>query len=296
MIEKTNGNTSFYVINFKDGGWVMVSSDNNTVPVLGYSLFGTYKIEDPKPEAFLDWINGYKKQITYASKLKTKSPAILEKWEKLLHKSKTKSTLTYTPGTPLLDVPNRGHVQWSQDRNNDGGCVPSYHKYCPSGTGEYCFCNKKSVGCGAVAMGQIMWYWQWPYSSSYRTYNWSSMPAELKNSSSTNEEDEIAHLLRDCGSASNMTYWCSGSWTTMNNIVDAFKNSFNYKGVKKQVRSKWSYGNAWEDLLRSEIDAGRPILYRGDKCDLCSEKHYFVLDGYDANDPDYFWFNFGCGV
>lgn len=53
------------------------------------------------------------------------------------------------------------------------------------------------------------------------------------------------------------------SWATVNNMVDALKGDFKYKGVEKKVRKDWSYGNAWNDLIRSEIDAGRPVLYRG---------------------------------
>lgn len=146
-------------------------------------------------------------------------------------------------------------------------------------------------------MGQIMWYWQWPQSSSYRTYNWGLMPNLLTNSSSTPEGDEVANLLRDIGreDAADMTYWCSGTWTTVNKIEEAFKDKFNYKGVKKHVKNDWEYGSAWGDLLRSEIDNERPVFYRGDKSDLSTSKHFFVLDGYDATDPDFFWFNFGHG-
>jgi len=186
-------------------------------------------------------------------------------------------------------------VQWSQDMNNDGGCTPSYNAYCPTGSGSGCDCDRKPAGCGAVAMGQIMWYWQWPQNSSYRTYNWGLMPSELTNSSTTAEGEEVAHLLKDCGDASNMTYWCSGSWTTVNEIEDALKNKFNYKGVKKHIKNDWKYGSAWGDLLRSEIDNERPVFYRGDKSDLSTSKHFFVLDGYNAADPDYFHFNFGWG-
>ncbi len=295
VTEKLNGETSFYVVSFQEGGWVMVSSDNSTVPVLGYSFNGIYKIEDQKPEAFIEWINGYKEQILTSSKLKATNIEILQKWEELLENKSQKSLITYTPGTSLLNVPGRGEVIWNQDYNNDGGCTPSYHKYCPSGTGNLCFCDRKSTGCGAVAMGQIMWYWQWPISTSYRTYNWNLMPTELNYSSTTPEEDEIANLLRDIGrpDATDMTYWCSGTWTTVNKVEDAFINMFNYKGVKKHVKKYWEYGDAWQDLIRSEIDTERPVFYRGDKSDLSTSKHMFVLDGYDAADPDFFHINWG---
>ncbi|MPM42310.1 hypothetical protein SDC9_88975 [bioreactor metagenome] len=299
ITEELNGQISFYVVNFLEGGWAMVSADNSAVPVLSFNLSGEYKLEDEKPESFIELTTNYKEQIASSKSLKSAngkiSKDISTKWNNLLSESKLKSLKSYTPGSPLLDVSGRGHVQWSQDKNNDGGCSPSYNAYCPTGSGSSCDCDRKPAGCGAVVMGQIMWYWQWPQSSSYRTYNWGLMPDELTNSSTTAEGEEVAHLLKDCGDASDMTYWCSGSWTTVNKIEDAFKDKFNYKGVKKHVKNDWDYGSAWEDLLRSEIDNERPVFYRGDKSDLSTSKHFFVLDGYDASDPDYFHFNFGWG-
>lgn len=296
VTEELNGNTSFYIVNFLEGGWVMVSSENSTIPILGYSFIDTYKVEDEKPDAFVEWINGYKEEIFNSSKTGIINNEVLMIWAKLLNKPQLSTIRTYPPGTSLLNVSGRGEVIWGQDYNNNGGCSPSYHKYCPSGNGDQCYCGRKSAGCAAVAMGQIMWYWQWPISSTNRTYNWSLMPTELNNLSETQEEDEIANLLLDCGAATNMTYWCSGSWTTTNNIEDALKNTFNYMGVKKHLRSDWEYGNAWGDLLRSEINVGRPVLYRGDKSDLSTDKHFFVCDGYSPTDPNSFHFNWGyCG-
>lgn len=295
VTEELNGQISFYVVNFLEGGWAMVSADNSAIPVLSYNLSGEYKLEDEKPESFIELTTNYKEQIASSKLLKSANADISTKWNKLLSESKLKPLKSYTPGSPLLDVSGRGHVQWSQDKNNDGGCSPSYNAYCPTGSGSSCDCDRKPTGCGAVVMGQIMWYWQWPQNSSYRTYNWGLMPDELTNSSTTAEGEEVARLLKDCGDASDMTYWCSGSWTTVNKIEDAFKDKFNYKGIKKHVKNDWDYGSAWQDLLRSEIDNERPVFYRGDKSDLSTSKHFFVLDGYDASDPDYFHFNFGWG-
>ncbi len=295
ITEELDGQISFFIVNFQEGGWTMVSSENLAVPVLGYNLSGEYKLEDEKPESFIALTTNYKEQIARSKLSKSTNVHISTKWDNLLIDRKHKSLKSYTPGSPLLNVSGRGHVQWSQDKNNDGGCNPSYNAFCPSKDDDDCYCDRRPTGCGAVAMGQIMWYWQWPQSSSYRTYNWGLMPDELTNSSTTAEGEEVAHLLKDCGDASDMTYWCSGSWTTVNKIEDAFKDKFNYKGVKKHVKNDWDYGSAWEDLLRSEIDNERPVFYRGDKSDLSTSKHFFVLDGYDASDPEYFHFNFGWG-
>ena len=296
VIEELNGEISFFVINFQLSGWVMVSADNSVIPVLSYSLVGEYRLDDNKPEAFIELINGYKEQIENAEKLKSiNNTEIIKRWDNLINKKKLKSLKTYTPGSQLLNVPDRGHVQWSQDENNSGGCSPSYNEFCPDKNCDDGCNDRAPAGCGPVAMGQIMWYWQWPTATSYRTYDWNLMPNELTNSSTDPEGNEIAHLLRDIGKddAANMLYNCWGTFNTVGKLIDGFKK-FKYKGVVERVKKNWN-SDVWGDIIRTEIDAERPVLYRGDKSVLSGKKHYFVIDGYDVSDPDYFWFNFGWG-
>ncbi len=295
LVEKENDIIVYYIISFKKGGWVMVSADNSTIPVIGYSYDGFIDTNIPKPDAFVEWTNNYKMQILRAKEEKIKSKEAKEKWNRLINSRSSKLKdlqYTYTPSTNLLAT-NRGTVIWAQDENRNGGCSPSFNKFAPSSDDSDCDCDHKPIGCGAVAMGQIMWYWQWPNTSSYRSYDWEMMPDTLLNSTEPEEGDEIAHLLHDCAESANMNYGCNGSWTTTNNLEDGFKDRFKYKGVEKKVRTSWDYGNAWHDMIRAEIDAGRPVLYRGDKSDLSTAKHFFVCSGYSASSIDEFYFNWG---
>lgn len=165
--------------------------------------------------------------------------------------------------------------------------------FCPEASYNDCRCGKQEAGCGSVAMGQIMWYWQWPYTSSYRYYDWDKMPIKIYEGTAPDISDEVGHLLKDCADASNMNYmFCEGSWTTVNQIGTAFSNTFRYEAVKKHVKSDWGT-DSWLDLIRSEIDAGRPVFCRGDESDLSFNKHFFIIDGYDPDNPDMFSINFG---
>jgi len=206
----------------------------------------------------------------------------------------------YVPGTFLLQDNAGAENKWGQRGNSNGksNCTPCFNQYCPSGS----HCGHTLVGCGAVAMAQIMWKWQYPQSSSYRTYNWNLMPAQLLNDQIA-EGEEIAHFLRDCGDAVNMRYWemntgidridetLTGSFSFIKDVEDAFKNVFNYKSVTLYSKSDWGYGSAWEDLIRAEIDAGRPVFYNG--MTNLTNGHFFVIDGYDATDPSKFHVNWG---
>ena len=316
VTERFEGHNSFYVVNFDEGGWVMVSADNFTVPVLAFSHDGTYRTEDEKPDGFLYLIEDYKEQMDFSRKMQsTRSNEVIEMWNQLMvdnignnnvsRQSITPETRTYTPGRILLNVPGRGEVAWGQSWNNDGDCTPSYngkidkkwwHGWFASCSDD---CDKPPAGCGAVAMGQVMWYWQWPKSSSYRNYNWGLMPFELVNTSTTAQGNEIGNLLLDCGLASSMTYACNGSFTT--SIGSALRDEFNYKATRAVYRSDWqSNSNVWNDLIRTEIDCERPVLMYGEKALTLDKKHYFIVDGYcDPTDPvhfghsNHFHINFG---
>jgi len=288
LTEIADNEIVFYVINFTNGGWVLVSASNSTCPILGYETTGEFSLDDEKPVQLIDLLSNYKEQINTSRHLKSANIQVSEKWNTLKKSSYLKSLKTYTPGTNLLNVTGRGEVLWGQNKNFDGGCTPSYNAFCPDkGCDDYCD-NRALAGCGAVAMGQIMWYWEWPSS-----YNWSIMPSRLRNTTPQNHGDAVARLLSDCGKKANMTYWCSGSWTTVNKIEDAFKD-FNFKGVEKRVRTDWP-SNVWLQIIRNEIDCERPVFYRGDKSDLSTAKHFFVIDGYDVTNPNLFHINWGWG-
>jgi hypothetical protein len=280
-----NGEPVYYIVNFVQGGWILISASKNIMPILGYGTEGEFVNEDEKPVPLKCLLNDYKEKIILSKEIETSDENALKRWEELEY-SDGQILKTYTPGTILLNT-TRGHARWGQQRNNNLGCTPSYNQACgSSGVSDGCECGHKPVGCGAVSIGQIMWYWEWPFD-----FNWQNIPDALFNTTDEIQAHELATLLRDLGSAMDMTYWCSGSWTTMNKVEGAF-NYYDYNSAEKKVRKNWPDG-AWYDLIRTEIDCERPVLYRGDKSDLSTEKHFWVLDGYDALDPNLFHMNWG---
>ena len=134
--EHYNNEISFYVINFVGGGWVMVSSDDRTVPILGFGLEGEYRLEDFKPSGFVALTDLYKKQIQNSRKLNQKNSDLTKKWDNLLKNSFADSKSSKGLVGGLLNVPGRGQVRWSQSVNNSGGCTPAYNTFSPSGSGS----------------------------------------------------------------------------------------------------------------------------------------------------------------
>ncbi len=311
IAETSDSVICYYTITFNEGGWVIVSADNSVKPILGYSPNGKIDKTKSKPDNFIEWTKSYKKQIIAAGKLNKISAEVKTKWNnltnnnsisKLLPTTHTSSILTssYVPGTALLNTPDRGEIMWSQTFNNDDHCSPSYNMFCYPG-GSSCDCGNYASGCGAVAMGQIMWYWRWPiYTNSY-SFNWNIMPNALYDNTPYSQASEVAKLLMECGETASMSYGCNASWTTMNHLVDAFIY-FKYNAIDKIKRSDWPDDVAWKKLIRAEIDAGRPVLYRGGNFLPSSGEslfdwgdiHYFDCDGYEIQSSDYYFhFNWG---
>ena len=320
VTERFEGQNSFYVVNFREGGWVMVSSEDKTIPVLAYSHNGTYRIEDEKPDGFLFWVAEYKGQVDFARKMESvRNNEIIDEWKKLLDGEEEKVDVSntnvisqrgivypyYYPGDTLLNITGRGEVAWGQQKNNDGTCNPPYNMHCPIGPfGAICICAcgvtingttyaLPKAGCAPVAMGQVMWYWQWPNSSPRRVYNWELMPAKLSNGDMVGG-NAIGHLLHDCGMAVGIGYSCCGSFAFSHLVESALIDTFNFKAATLENPGDWGGGGgAWISLIRTEIDCGRPVIFKGEECLLCSQKHYFVIDGHNGLFSPHFHINFG---
>ncbi|HZV70683.1 MAG TPA: thiol protease/hemagglutinin PrtT [Saprospiraceae bacterium] len=276
----------FYVFNFNNG-FVIVSGDDCVLPVLGYSNEKEFRVK-PMVSSMTKWLENYKAQIRYA--IVNHLPATTEitnSWEELKGNNGT-----IHPSTSRNSVDPLLQTTWDQ---------PSpYNALCPGGS---------VTGCVATAMAQIMKYWNYPatgqgfHSFNHNnygtlsanfgstTYQWGSMPNSISSSNNA-----IATLMYHCGISVDMEYSpeSSGAWVIENsptpeaNSEYAFKNYFSYDNSLHGIQRE-NYSDAqWENLLKTELNASRPILYDGFGN---GGGHCFVNDGYDNN--DFFHFNWG---
>jgi hypothetical protein len=206
--------------------------------------------------------------------------------------------------SPLL-----GDIKWNQGS--------PYNLQCPTVPTGYGISNEgeQSVtGCVATAMAQIMKYHEWPVqgnlSHSYipsgwknkgytapalsadfaqTTYNWANMTPTYNASSTQAQQDAVATLMYHCGVSVDMNYNVeSGAVSAA--VLIALRTYFDYDlGMNYVLRDFYS-ASEWKDLLKTELNVGRPVFYHGNSS---GGGHAFVCDGYDSN--DLFHMNWGWG-
>lgn len=220
-----------------------------------------------------------------------------------IHSSWNKNQIKNTSNTEVIGPLMTS--RWRQDASNSGGDRNAYNYYVTS----YCEdCgNYAPVGCVAVAMGQIMNYWKFPYiryqKSAEHFYDWCNMSDDL-NVSSNNylaEKKAIARLLYDCGIAANMNYCYMNDCASFAWPVDAknaFKDEFGYSNDIDIIRRSFHSDDVWKLKIKEEIMSLRPVFYAALETDtddfIPSNGHAFVCDGYNPN-LDLFHFNMGWG-
>ncbi|MFH1005110.1 MAG: thiol protease/hemagglutinin PrtT [Bacteroidota bacterium] len=281
-------NPVYYIFNFGEKGFVIVSAENATTPIIGYSLEGAYSDID-QPEVFQEWMQQYKEGIIYVRENKlTANSESTTQWEHYLSTSFVlNSAKNVLAVGPLLTS------KWDQ--------ISPYNDMCPAASGGPAGSNGHALtGCVATSMSQVMYYYKWPitgvgsHTSTHdgrivnpgaTTYQWSQM-VDIPTAANS----AIATLMYHCGVVVNMQYGANVSLSDSQYAVTGMVEHFKYhSSMQKLYRTQYS-GN-WATLLKSNLDKKRPVIYGG----TCSAMggHSWICDGYDASGK--FHMNWGFG-
>jgi hypothetical protein len=291
----------FHVFNCEnEDGFIIIAADDRVIPILGYADEGSF---DPNnvPPNMQKWLEGYKTEIRYAiDNNLTATQEIQDAWIDCLNPSSQKTSKSTEAVAPLIST------KWDQS--------PYYNQLCPydNNMGE-----RAVTGCVATAMAQVMNYWKCPANGtgfhSYNhnkygtisvnfgstTYDWTNMPNQLTFSSSTAQKNAVATLMYHCGVSVDMNYNVSANGGSSAYVISArspiqhcseyaLKTYFGYANTLRGIQKDNYTQTQWINLLKTELDADRPVLYRGQGS---GGGHAFVCDGYDNN--NYFHFNWG---
>jgi len=283
-----SGEVLYYIFNFKELGFIIVSAEYASFPVLAYSFENNFNNSEPSP-AYISRMNSYKKQILNIIKKNIKaSTGLTEVWNRYLnYNSLTFQKIPGQKGIEPLLLSN-----WSQGYYYNAMCPVD-----PEGTGGHAI-----SGCVAIAMAQVMYYFRYPefgegshgYESDYgyefvdfesTNYKWDEMVNRIYGM----HNPAIAELIYHVGVSVEMNYGPNSSGADTYDTPDALRNYFRYnENVQYIARSDTTI--SFEDSLTMCLDRNIPLIYRGGGL---MASHSFVCDGYQ--DTSFFHFNWGWG-
>ena len=276
--ELVSTSETYFIFNIgTNGGFVVVSGDDSTPEILGYSDEGSFDSQN-MPDNMRSFLESLEEQIL-AVQARGVQPI-------------PQKTVSGKAISPLLE-----NIAFNQD--------DPYNRKCPDATGSM----KCVTGCVAVAMAQIMRYWEYPaqtttaipdytlkYTSGSKTYSgwgvttidWNNILPTYNGSESETQKNAVATLLSLCGTSVNMSYGTSASSASSGKVPDALKTYFDYNGSTRKIDRLQYRAAEWNQLIYDELQEGRPVLYSGQSS---GGGHSFVVDGYDSD--DYFHINWG---
>ena len=292
------GYSEFFIFNNENGkGFVIIAADDCVTPILAYSYDNNF-VTDNLPPNLKDWLDGYAEQIHIAVEMKTQATDEIKTDWKCLREQKNLPIKSETQVYPLIAT------TWNQS--------PYYNALCPY---DYTHNERTVTGCVATAMAQIMKYWSYPehgfgshsyipqnhpeYGTQYAdfsstSYQWSAMPNNVTSSNTA-----VATLMYHCGVSVEMNYGVGSDGGSGAQVVsaggyfeycaeNALKTFFDYKNTLQGVAKEQYSESQWINVLKTELDNARPILYGGFGN---VGGHAFICDGY--NNSNYFHFNWG---
>ena len=303
---QTTGNEEdayYYVFNAGgNGGYVIISGDDRTEPILGYVEQGSFD-SDNIPENMRSLLQGYADEIKYIidNNIQPNSP--------LLKKRNKVSGTKHSVGEMLT-------TRWNQGSPYNILC-PKYYKK-EDGTQHF-----PATGCTATAMAQLMYFYRYPektkaaipaHSNTY-TYtdaadgnqtktttvsvkaiprntviDWDNMRDTYSWNGEANanvQDTAVARLMLMCGQSVKMGW---GPSSGANFSAEAYINYFGYASGA-YVGERYNYNiDDWFDAIYNEIDQGYPVLISGFSS---GGGHAFVIDGFDGD--NLFHLNWGWG-
>jgi len=301
----------FYIFNrISLPGYVIVSADDNVMPILGYSRESGF-LSDHINASFQYLLNNYKNQISYAIQNNINAPAhIAANWANLKEgNSGLRAARVTSPSDsvgPLLKT------KW--DQFNEYSTILTYNADCPYDAGASTPAQTVT-GCVATAMAQVMKYWNWPdtgvgnvtytqypnpdgipeQSANFAVpYYFDSMPTPFVSRANAH----VAKLMYDAGVSVNMNYGTSAEDGSGATVTIAY--SYGSPCAESALNTNWRYPSAkgyqrrhisqalWLDSMINEMNSARPVIYAGQGS---AGGHCWVMDGFD-NDS-FFHFNWG---
>lgn len=254
-----------YIINFIEGGFIIISADKRIEPILAYSESSNFPLDDfsNMPYGLSFWLNttcNFIDSVRYENI--EQDMRTIASWQEANNPS-----VNYLPdnakgirSTNGEYIYTKGDSNWDHDDcRMEGELLVSYYYYVPpllqtqwdqgEGYNEACpiiFCpssRRADVGCAAISTGQIMNYHLFPL-----TYQWTVI----------GEKGQLGtqNFLRDIGKPGNLNiqYDCAGSSAQISDVTSFLTR----EGYSWQQSVNFSSGT-----IQWDVAASRPVILAG---------------------------------
>ncbi len=266
---RTTSQPAFYVFNRTDAsGFVIIAGDDVAAPLLGYSHKNNFDANN-MPDNLRWWLSEMRETINDA-----RDKGIAPYSDQNIVNSSTEivlQTATWGQGAP-------------------------YKNDCPLLNGTRCI-----TGCVQTAAAIVCKYFKWPTDISgtvpaYTTskegievpertlsgYNFDLMPNSYKSGYTSEQAAEVARLMADLGSMNKANYGTDATSASTSAVPLSLATYLRYSKASRYLR-KASYSDSeWVAMLKEEIDADHPCVYRGNHI-TSGGGHAWVMDGYNSN-------------
>lgn len=292
-----------YIYNYDGGGYVIVSGDDRTATILGFSEKGRIDANH-LPVNMKTWLQGYVSQI------------------ERIPVAATPRRMATTRSEPKADLATKLKTEWGQD-------FP-YDRHTPEITFSWKDMEKTvntATGCNATAMSMVMHYYQYPAKlkkgiPSYEgtcdvpvydeetgerdtiknvkwktedipdgaSIDWANITDKYDAKSSDIEIEAVSRLMQYCGAAIGTEYGIESSAGT-GGLLSGLKDVMGYQDV--YCLNAFEYDDqGWVDAVYHEMSKAGPVLFGGHT--PSQGGHELILDGYQQKDGlDYFYANWG---
>ena len=268
-----------YIFNSSAGkGFVIVSGDDRTEKILGYSDTGRFDADNIPTS--LNWL--------------------LEQYQAHIESlDGTAPIQSASEGTDWPAIEPLLTAYWHQGAPFNG--------LLPMNT---IYNDHTSVGCVPTAIAQIIHYHKWPdrgegtfsytdwmgktYDFDYEntSFNWDLINGEYDEQSSKESCDEVAKLVYACAVGMETTFDYDsgiGSGSDVAMVKRFLLENFKYSADAEILGIGNFSIDEWNDIIYKELQASRPVYMQGG----VSPGHAFVCDGYGGD--KYFHINWGWG-
>ena len=265
-----DGMPAYYVVEYSNGGWAVVSAQTTSQPVIGYNTTGEFAA----PGAMGELLNFNAKMIT-ARALQGVTVEHAD-WKRVMQRKPAADRESTPDIAPMITV--------NLNQNSP------YNKYCPKIDGKNAL-----VGCVAVSMTQAMMVQRYPErpvgKNSYKyqdmkpsivyddepEYDWDAMYA----CDQTGNYDEVARLLYHSGVSINMMYSLTFSGAYIEDAAKALVRHFQYDKQRVHAVARASFkDDAWYDKILTDLINGRVVMYMGAADEAGNGGHCWNLDGW----------------